>query len=131
MDKNSLLLVVVLFFATANAQNSQSKERLWYKEPATKWMEALPVGNGRLGAMIFGQPINERIQLNEDSMWPGGPDWGDSKGTPEDLVYIRQLLKEGQYHKADEEIVTRFQIMVWCDLIKQWVICTLIFQQKK
>lgn len=108
MDKNSLLLVVVLFFATANAQNSQSKERLWYKEPATKWMEALPVGNGRLGAMIFGQPINERIQLNEDSMWPGGPDWGDSKGTPEDLVYIRQLLKEGQYHKADEEIVTRF-----------------------
>lgn len=94
--------------ATANAQNSQSKERLWYKEPATKWMEALPVGNGRLGAMIFGQPINERIQLNEDSMWPGGPDWGDSKGTPEDLVYIRQLLKEGQYHKADEEIVTRF-----------------------
>lgn len=55
MDKNSLLLVVVLFFATANAQNSQSKERLWYKEPATKWMEALPVGNGRLGAMIFGQ----------------------------------------------------------------------------
>ena len=69
MDKNSLLLVVVLFFATANAQNSQSKERLWYKEPATKWMEALPVGNGRLGAMIFGQPINERIQLNEDSRW--------------------------------------------------------------
>ncbi|UNY97458.1 glycoside hydrolase family 95 protein [Zhouia spongiae] len=81
---------------------------LWYKQPASKWMEALPVGNGRLGAMIFGDTNQERIQLNEDSMWSGGPDWGNSKGTKEDLEYLRKLVSEGRVHEADSEIVKRF-----------------------
>ncbi|MCX2679763.1 glycoside hydrolase family 95 protein [Galbibacter sp. EGI 63066] len=88
---------------------------LWYTQPASKWMEALPVGNGRLGAMVFGDPVSERIQLNEDSMWPGGPaspagrpDWGNSKGTKEDLDHIRQLIRDGKVHEADKEIVERF-----------------------
>ncbi len=71
-------------------------------------MQALPVGNGRLGAMVFGDPHNERIQLNEDSLWPGGPDWGDSKGNAEDLKEIRQLVNKGEAHKADKLIVEKF-----------------------
>lgn len=47
--------------------------KIWYKEPAKDWNEALPVGNGRLGGMIFGNPSQEEIQLNEDSIWYGGP----------------------------------------------------------
>src|SRR5262245_48449420 len=46
---------------------------LWYRRPAEQWTEALPVGNGRLGAMVFGGVANERLQLNEDTLWAGGP----------------------------------------------------------
>ncbi len=87
---------------------AQQADQIWYEEPATDWDHALPVGNGRLGAMVFGQPISERIQLNEDSMWPGGPQWGDSKGTPEDLHEIRKLILAGKVHLADSLIVERF-----------------------
>ncbi|MEE9361475.1 MAG: glycoside hydrolase N-terminal domain-containing protein [Cellulophaga sp.] len=89
-------------------KKSETAHAFWYAQPAVKWMEAMPVGNGRLGAMVFGDPNYERIQLNEDSMWSGGPDWGDAKGTQEDLAEIRQLLEEGEHHKADKLIVERF-----------------------
>src|SRR4051794_6783263 len=46
---------------------------LWYRQPAERWVEALPVGNGRLGAMVFGGVAKERLQLNEQTMWSGGP----------------------------------------------------------
>ncbi|SKB71348.1 alpha-L-fucosidase 2 [Salegentibacter holothuriorum] len=111
-----LLFLVLLFVLGCSAPSKEEKEDkedlnehvLWYAQPASKWMEALPIGNGRLGAMIFGDTINERIQLNEDSLWPGGPDWGDSKGSPEDLDYIRQLILNGKTSKADNEIIERF-----------------------
>ena len=48
-------------------------KRLWYRQPAREWVEALPVGNGRLGAMVFGGTTRERLQLNEDTLWNGGP----------------------------------------------------------
>jgi alpha-L-fucosidase 2 len=47
--------------------------KLWYKQPAQQWTEALPVGNGRLGAMVYGKIDKEQIQLNEDTIWTGGP----------------------------------------------------------
>lgn len=50
-----------------------SQLKLWYDEPANQWTDALPLGNGRLGAMIFGTPAGERIQLNEETIWGGGP----------------------------------------------------------
>lgn len=81
---------------------------IWYAQPASKWMQALPVGNGRLGAMVFGDPNHERVQLNEDSMWAGTDNWGDAKGTPEDLAEIRKLLKQGKNHLVDSLIVARF-----------------------
>lgn len=61
-----------------------------------------------MGAMVFGGVTRERIQLNEDSLWPGGPDLGDSKGGPTDLEFLRQLVLEGKVHEADREIVERF-----------------------
>lgn len=91
-----------------SAFSQDEEELIWYNSPAENWDNALPVGNGRLGAMVFGDPKKERIQLNEDSLWPGGPDWGNSKGTPEDLAEIRKLVKEGKLKLADSLMVERF-----------------------
>ncbi len=102
-----IFLISVSVFAQENEKSSYHNT-IWYAQPASKWMQALPVGNGRLGAMVFGDPNNERIQLNEDSMWAGGPDWGDAKGTEEDLKEIRELIKNGKAHKADKLIVEKF-----------------------
>ncbi len=53
---------------------------LWYRRPAQRWVEALPLGNGRLGAMVFGGVVEERLQLNDDTLWSGGPkDWNNPK----------------------------------------------------
>ncbi|MDT0685418.1 glycoside hydrolase family 95 protein [Autumnicola psychrophila] len=103
-----LMLALMLIPFSSHSQDSTSKNLLWYESPAENWDHALPVGNGRLGAMVFGDPKSERIQLNEDSMWPGGPDWGNSKGTPEDLAEIRKLVNEGKVHLADSLIVEHF-----------------------
>ena len=101
------LLILIPLFSFSQVENDSSNE-LWYAQPATEWMQALPVGNGRFGAMVFGDPNHERIQLNEDSMWPGAADWGDARGTPKDLEEIRQLLKEGKNHLVDSLIVAKF-----------------------
>ena len=53
-----------------------NSQLLWYKEAAAVWEEALPLGNGRIGAMVFGDPHTERIQLNDDSLWPKDLLWG-------------------------------------------------------
>ena len=66
---NKLILMVAFFASVAAAQDL----KLWYEKPAAEWVEALPVGNGRLGAMVFGGTENERIQLNEGTLWAGGP----------------------------------------------------------
>ncbi len=101
-----VMTISISVFSQNSAKNNNSK--FWYAQPATKWMQALPVGNGRLGAMVFGDPNKERIQLNEDSMWSGGPDWGDAKGTTGDLEEIRELIKNGKEHKADKFIIEKF-----------------------
>ncbi|MBC6365894.1 glycoside hydrolase N-terminal domain-containing protein [Algoriphagus sp. AK58] len=85
------------------------KSVLWYTQPAERWEEALPIGNGRLGAMVFGKIGQDRIQLNEDSLWPGGPeDWGLAEGRPEDLAQIRKFLIAGEHQKADSLLVMKF-----------------------
>jgi alpha-L-fucosidase 2 len=107
--KTSILTLIGLaLFSCQNREIARETNEIWYAQPAAKWMEALPVGNGRLGAMVFGDPNNERIQLNEDSMWPGGPDWGNSKGSPEDLEYFRKLLREGKPHEVDATYMDKF-----------------------
>ena len=75
---------------------------LWYKTPAKQWINALPVGNGRLGAMVFGGVQQERLQLNEDTLWSGGPrDWNNPRALSV-LPEVRRLIFEERYAEANE-----------------------------
>lgn len=103
-----LVTLIAAFFCFHTLSFSQ-KPILWYTQPAEVWEEALPVGNGRLGAMVFGKPSMERIQLNEDSMWPGSrDDWGLAEGRRKDLDQVRAYLLEGENNKADSLWVAAF-----------------------
>jgi len=73
---------------------------LWYRRPAKRWVEALAIGNGRLGAMVFGGIVNERIQLNEDTLWAGGPYDPANPEAFETLPEARRLIFEGKYQEA-------------------------------
>lgn len=73
---------------------------LWYTHPADKWENAFPVGNGRLGAMVFGRADEEHIQLNEDTYWSGGPYSTVVKGSYKALPEIQKLIFAGEYQKA-------------------------------
>jgi len=75
---------------------------LWYDKPASQWLEALPVGNGRLGCMVFGGVESERLQLNEVSVWSGSPQDSDNPDALAALLEIRQLLFDGKYNQAKE-----------------------------
>jgi alpha-L-fucosidase 2 len=80
-----------------------SHDELWYRRPAERWLEALPVGNGRLGAMVFGGIGKERIALSESTAWSGAPGTNDlNPGAREHLAEIRQLLFSGKYVEAGE-----------------------------
>lgn len=75
---------------------------LWFRQPATEWNHALPVGNGRLGAMIFGGTAHEHIQLNEETLWSGGPYNPVTKGAYKALPEIRRLLFAGDVPRAHD-----------------------------
>jgi len=99
------IILFCTFFATAMTAHAQSPTEpltLWYNKPALNWNEALPVGNGRLGAMIFGDTQHERLQLNEDTFWSAGP---YEQNNPEHLVQlpkIRQLIWDGKRKEASD-----------------------------
>jgi len=76
--------------------------QLWYRQPAKEWTEALPVGNGRLGAMIFGGTENERLQFNDDTLWTGRPHEYQHEGAVEYLPVVRKLLFEGKQREAEK-----------------------------
>ncbi|WP_368658484.1 glycoside hydrolase N-terminal domain-containing protein [Metabacillus halosaccharovorans] len=78
--------------------------RLWYKQPAQKWEEALPIGNGRLGGMVFGGIQQERIQLNEDTLWSGAPGDKINEKAHQHLQTARNLIFEGKYAEAEKLI---------------------------
>ncbi len=75
---------------------------LWYEAPAEQWVEALPVGNGRLGAMVFGGVESERLQLNEDTLWSGYPRDCNNPGAKDVLPFVREAIFAGDYERADE-----------------------------
>ncbi|UXP32615.1 glycoside hydrolase family 95 protein [Reichenbachiella agarivorans] len=106
MSKNWLLgwaVVMVSLLTTCGPTEMLNKDMtLWYTAPAADWNEALPIGNGRLGAMVFGIPENENIQLNEGTLWSGGPHRNDNPETKAILPEIRQLLFAGKYKEAHE-----------------------------
>ena len=77
---------------------------LWYRQPASNWVSALPIGNGRLGAMVFGGVNEERLQLNEDTLWGGGPYDPDSPEALGALPDARRLVFDGNYAAAADLI---------------------------
>ncbi len=78
--------------------------RLWYKNPAVIWEEALPVGNGRLGGMVFGGVERERIQLNADTLWSGAPGGDLSSDAPSHMETVRKLILDKKYAQAEKII---------------------------
>ncbi len=82
----------------------QGELTMWYDRPATEWTEALPIGNGRLGAMVFGGPVTERLQLNEETFWSGGPSRNDNPNALDALSSVRQMIFDGNYSEAETAI---------------------------
>ena len=99
MKKILVLFIICLCATDFNAQNNLT---LWYKSPAKAWEEALPVGNGRMGAMILGDPRKERIQFNENTLYSGEPETPKDINIVSDLPHIRQLLNEGKNTEAGD-----------------------------
>ena len=99
-------LLSTLFFLSFSVFHShgQATQRLWYAKPAEHWVEALPLGNGRIGAMVFGGVNEELIQLNESTLWSGGPlKKNVNPDAHQDLSVIREaLLEKEDYSKANE-----------------------------
>ncbi len=83
-------------------------DRLWYRQPATTWTEALPVGNGRLGAMVNGAPGEAWLQLNEDTLWSGEPRSYHREGAYQVLPELRRLLAEGKQKEAEQLAMDQF-----------------------
>src|ERR1035438_3930163 len=86
--------------AIGGAPAPENKLSLWYRQPAAAWTEALPIGNGRLGAMVFGGVNQERLQLNEDTLWAGGPYDPVNPDAKAALPEARRLIFDGKYDEA-------------------------------
>jgi alpha-L-fucosidase 2 len=92
-------------FPSASAESDDNREApllLWYDKPASEWTEALPIGNGRLGAMIFGVPASEQLQLNEDTLYAGSPYDPNNPEALKALPLARRLIFEGKYQEAHD-----------------------------
>ncbi|OYU93671.1 MAG: hypothetical protein CFE21_19565, partial [Bacteroidetes bacterium B1(2017)] len=100
MKKFSILLLILI---AQFGYSQKTSLKLWYKQPAgNTWENALPIGNGRLGAMIYGNVEKEIIQLNEHTVWSGGPNRNDNPKALENLAEIRKLIFEGNHKEAEK-----------------------------
>lgn len=104
--KKHLLLVgaCVWMMLSAHAQNL----KLWYQQPAKTWVEALPVGNSSMGAMVYGGTLREELQLNEETLWGGGPYRNDNPKALESLAEVRNLIFSGKTMDAQNLIDQTF-----------------------
>ena len=111
----SLIALLILFAScsvepqnieskTISAENEKHSVKLWYQQPANAWTEALPIGNGRLGAMVFGKVQNERIQINEETLWTGGPHDYNNYSAINNLSTVRDLIFNDSLQKATDII---------------------------
>ena len=97
-------LASIFIFQSGHAAEATSPLTLWYKQPATAWTSALPIGNGRLGAMIFGGVEREHLQLNESTLWAGGPYDPNNTNALAALPTARQLIFDGKFEEAHKLI---------------------------
>ena len=106
----TILVVFSVWSCNKNEYQYQQPEvKLWYEQPAHKWTQALPVGNGRLGAMVYGDPFEERIQVNEESLWAGQPLNNNNPDALSHLDELRRLLLEEKSLVA-QDLVARYFI---------------------
>ncbi len=96
----ALFLIICISCTSSEIKHTDQTMRLWYDEPAREWVEALPVGNGRLGAMVFGNPAREELQLNEETVWAGEPGNNTNPEIAKHIPVIRKLLDEKKYTEA-------------------------------
>ncbi|WP_205942628.1 glycoside hydrolase family 95 protein [Pedobacter psychroterrae] len=107
INMNLIVKVIMLlapaamsFSQAAYAQGKADRNILWYNKPAANWNEALPIGNGFIGGMIFGSPAKERIQLNESTIWAGGPNSNIDTAARANIDEVRKLLAQKKYVEA-------------------------------
>ena len=98
------IISTILFSAIATLTMEAQQHLLWYDKPATHWLQALPIGNSHLGAMIYGDVKTEEIQLNEETFWSGSPYYNNSPESKEHLQEVRQLIFEGKEKEASNLI---------------------------
>ena len=103
----TLLFASFSLFAKASVQ-PDNDQRLWYDRPATVWLEALPLGNSRMGAMVYGGTETEEIQLNEETFWSGGPHNNNSTTSLQYLTEVRSLIFDGKERDAENLINKEF-----------------------
>ena len=89
-----ILISTAIILSVLNSVARTGSPELWYKKPAKTWTEALPVGNGRLGGMVYGDYLHENIQLNEESVWAGTKMNNNNPGAKEHLGEIRQAIDD-------------------------------------
>jgi alpha-L-fucosidase 2 len=102
--KRLILMALALVALTATAQ----QHSLWYNRPATHWLEALPIGNSHLGAMVYGKTDVEEIQLNEETFWSGSPHENNSRESAQALPQVRDLIFAGHEQEAAKLIDKHF-----------------------
>lgn len=104
----ALFLLSTLIFCSSRTFGASSDLRIWFDSPAKEFTQSLPLGTGRLGAMIFGGPYEERIILNESSLWSGSPQDADRPDAAKYLPEIRRLLLEGKNDEAEKLVYANF-----------------------
>ncbi len=102
------IISTILFSAIVTLTMEAQQHLLWYDKPATHWLQALPIGNSHLGAMIYGDVKTEEIQLNEETFWSGSPYYNNSPESKEYLQQVRQLIFEGKEKEASTLIDQHF-----------------------
>ena len=105
LNKLSLILILALFVACSTGVDNAEEQalKIWFEQATQKWNEGLPVGNGSLGAMMYGTPAKEVICLNEETIWTGEKryDRDNEKAGPEVVKKIQQMLFDGKYVEAE------------------------------
>ncbi|MCA0900791.1 glycoside hydrolase family 95 protein [Microbulbifer agarilyticus] len=114
-SKRNVLSLIAAFLLSPNIAVSESAEHdpahaIWFEQPALNWDQALPIGNGRLGAMVFGGIGHERLQLNEDSMWAGQPTDRFNRGSKVKLDAYRESLFNGDHASVEQGIMRELSI---------------------
>lgn len=107
MKSKQFLLFIILLFPVLSQMHAQ-KHELWYDNPASNWLEALPIGNSHLGAMVYGGTDVEEIQLNEETFWAGSPHNNNSSEAKKHLAEVRQLIFDGREEDAHAIIDKHF-----------------------